>query len=55
VVLADMSMSVAIADLTYWEFKDCGCFSGRIWEGGIIKINDERQQLIQAIGSESLF
>jgi hypothetical protein len=52
---ADTSMSVAIADLAYWEFEDYECFYGRLWEGGIIKINDECQQPIQAIGSESLF
>jgi len=55
VVSADTSVSVATIDVAYWEFKDCECFSGRIWEGGIIKINDEHQQPIQAIGSESLF
>ena len=55
VVSADTSVSVAIANPAYWEFEDCECFSGKIWEGGIIKIYDERQQLIQANGSESLF
>ena len=55
VVQADTSVSVATADLAYWEFDDFECFSGRIWKGGIVKISDERQQLIQAIGSESLF
>jgi hypothetical protein len=55
VVQADMSVSVATTDLAYWEFEDCECFSGRLLEGGIIKINDEHQQPIQAIGSESLF
>ena len=55
VVQADTSISVAIVDPAYWEFKDYECFSRRLWEGGIIKINDEHQQPIQAIGSESLF
>ena len=55
VVLADTSISMAIADPAYWEFEDCECFSSRIQEGGVIKINDERQQPIQAIGSEGLF
>jgi hypothetical protein len=55
VVQADTSVSIATADLAYWEFEDCECFSRRIWEGGVIKINGERQQLIQAIGSESFF
>ena len=55
VVQADTSISVATADPAYQEFEDCECFSGRVWEGGIIKISDECQQSIQAIGSESLF
>ena len=55
VVQADTSVSMATADLAYWEFEDCECFSRRVQEGGVIKINDERQQLIQAIGSKSLF
>ena len=55
VVRADTSVSVAAADPAYWEFGDYECFSGRICEGGVIKVNDECQQLIQAIGSESLF
>ena len=39
----------------YWELEDFKCFSGKIWEGGFIKINDESQQLIQAIGSKSFW
>ena len=54
-IQADTSMSVAVVDLAYWEFEDYECFSGRIQEGGVIRVNDERQQPIQAIGSESLF
>ena len=54
-VRADTSVSVATADPAYWEFEDYECFFGRLWEGGVIKINDERQQPIQVIGSESLF
>jgi len=46
VVQAHTSVSVAIADLAYYEFEDCEWFSGRLWEGGVIKVNDERQQLI---------
>ena len=48
-------MSIAAADPMYWELEDFECFSGKQWEGGFIKINDESQQLIQAVGSESLF
>ena len=55
VVPADTSMSVATADPAYWELEDFECFSGKLWEGGFIKVSDESQQLIQAIGSESLF
>ena len=46
VVLADTSVSVATYDPAYWEFEDCECFSGRLCEGGVININDERQQSI---------
>ena len=55
VVQADTSISVATTDPAYWEFEDCECFSSRIWEGGVIKVNDECQQPIQGIDSESLF
>ena len=55
VVQADTSVSVATTNPTYWEFEDCECLSGRVWKGGVIKINNECQQLVQAIGSERLF
>ena len=54
-VRADESMSIATADLVYWGLEDFECFFGKLWEGGFIKINDESQQPIQAIDSESLF
>ena len=54
-VHADDSMSIETTDIMYWELEDFECFFGKRWEGGFIKINDESQQLIQAIGSESLF
>ena len=54
-VYADDSMSIATVDPMYWELEDFECFSGRRWEGGFITINDEGQQSIQAVGSESLF
>ena len=44
VVQADTAVSVATADPAYQEFEDYECFSGRLQEGGVIKINDERQQ-----------
>ena len=54
VVQADKSIGVATTDPTYWEFEDCECFSGRVWEGGVIKINVERQQSIQVVGSKDV-
>ena len=52
-VHAGDSISIATADPAYWELDEC--FSSKLWEGGFIKINDESQQPIQTIGSESLF
>ena len=54
-VRADESMSIATGDPVYWELEDFECFSGKLWEGGFIKISNEGQQPIQAIGSKSLF
>ena len=54
-VHADESMSIATADPMYWELEDFECFSSKLWEGRFTKINDESQQPIQAVGSESLF
>ena len=54
-VRADESVSIATADPVYWELADFECFSGKLWEGGFIKISNEGQQPIQAIGFESLF
>jgi len=54
-VRADESVSIAIADLVFWELGDFKCLSGKMWEGGFIRINNEGQQPIQAIGFESLF
>ena len=54
-VHADDSMSIAIVDPMYWELEDFECFSGKRWEEGFIKINDQSQQPIQTVGSESLF
>ena len=44
-----------IVDLMYWELEDFECFSSKRWEGGFIRINDEGQQPIRAVGSKSLF
>ena len=54
-VRADESVSIARANPVYWELEDFECFSGKLWEGGFIKIINGSQQPIQAIGSESLF
>ena len=54
-VHADESVSIATADLVFWELEDFECFSHKLWEGGFIKIINESQQPIQAIGSENLF
>ena len=54
-VRVDESVSITTADPVYWELEDFEYFSGNLWEGGFIKINNESQQSMQAIGSESLF
>jgi hypothetical protein len=36
-------MSIAIVDPVFWELGDFKCLSGKIWEGGFIRINDEDQ------------
>jgi len=55
VVRADESVSIATADPVFWELGYFECLSGKTWEGGFIRINNEGQQPVQAIGSESLF
>ena len=40
---ADESMSIAIADPVYWELEDFECFSGKLWDGGFIRVHDESQ------------
>ena len=54
-VLADESISIRTADLVFWELGDFECFSGKLWEGGFIRVNIKSQQPMQAIGYESLF
>ena len=54
-VHADESVSIATVILVFWELGDFECFSSKSWEGGFIKISNESQQSMQAIGSESLF
>ena len=45
-VCADELMSIAIADPVFWELEDFECFSGKLREGGFIRINNESQQPI---------
>ena len=35
-VHADESVSIATADLVFWELGDFECFFGKLWEGGFI-------------------
>ena len=54
-VCANESVSIAIADLVFWELGDFESFSDKLWEEGFIKITNESQQPMQAISSGSLF
>ena len=54
-VHADESVSIATADPVFWELVDFECFSGKLWKGGFIKVNNESQQLIQSVGFRNLF
>ena len=40
---ADNFISIVAVDPVYWELEDFECFSGKLWDGGFIKINDESQ------------
>jgi hypothetical protein len=53
VVPGDSSVSVAYVSPDEWNFEGVECFSGKIHEGDIIKVFDDDQQPIQAIGPES--
>jgi hypothetical protein len=55
VVPRDSSVSVAYVYPDEWNFEGVECFSRKIHEGDIIKIFDDDQQPIQAIGSESFY
>ena len=43
-VCTNESVSITTADPIFWELGDFECFSGKTWEGGFIKINNESQQ-----------
>jgi len=53
VVLADSSVSISYARTDEWNFEGMECFSRKIFEGDVIKVFDDNQQPIQAIGSHS--
>ena len=53
-VHANESVSIATADPVFWELGDFEYFSGKSRKGGFIKISNESQQPMQAIGSKSL-
>ena len=53
-VHADESMSIPTVNLVFWELGDFECFSVKIWEGGFVRVNNESQQPIQAVGFENL-
>ena len=55
IVLGDSSVSTAYANPDKWNFDGIECFSEKIPEGDIIKIFEDDQQPIQAVGSESFY
>lgn len=40
IVPADRSINVADADLTIWEMDGVDCLSGKVWDGGYLKVFD---------------
>ena len=42
-VRTNESVSITTADPANWELEDFECFSGKLWEGGFIKISNESQ------------
>jgi hypothetical protein len=53
VVLADSSISISYAGIDEWNFEGMECFSRKVYEGDVIKLFYDDQQLIQAVGSQS--
>jgi hypothetical protein len=51
VVPVNSSVSISYAGTDEWNFKGMECFSRKIYEGDIIKVFDDNQQPIQAVGS----
>ena len=53
VVPSDSSVSISYAGIDEWNFEGMECFSRKIYEEGVIKVFDDDQQSIQAVGSKS--
>ena len=53
VVPANSTVSISYAEADKWNFKGMKCFSGKVYEGDIIKVFEDDQQPIQEVGSQS--
>jgi len=51
VVAADSSVSISYAGTNEWNFKGMEFLSKKVYEGDVIKVFDDNQQPIQAVGS----
>jgi hypothetical protein len=52
-VPADSSVSISYVGTYEWNFEGMECFSRKVYEGDAIKVFDDNQQPIQAVGSLS--
>jgi len=41
VVLGDTSVSISYAEMDEWNFEGMECFSGKVYEGDVIKVFDD--------------
>ena len=53
VVPTDSFVSISYAGIDEWDFEGMECFIGKIYDGDVIKVFDDNQQPIQAVGSQS--
>jgi hypothetical protein len=53
VVPTDSSISISYVEADEWNFEGMECFSRKVYEGDIIKVFEDGQQLIQSVGSQS--
>jgi len=53
IVPANSSVSISYAGIDEWNFEGMECFPEKVYEGDVIKVFDDNQQRIQAIGSQS--